>query len=237
MDIIYLYHSAFAIKTNTHFFIFDYYFDLPKGSGLNNGVINPEKIKDLNVVVFCSHAHADHYNDIIFSWRKYIPNIRYILSDDIKTYEPSIKLAPNQTLKLDDLTVTTLKSTDEGVAFLLKADGYSIYHAGDLNWWNWEGETKHYNKIMADNYQNEIKKLAGEKIDVAFLPMDNRLADSYLMGLDYFMKTVGANIVIPMHTTNDEVYSRLASDTHADIYRNKIVVLSKRGQRFSYSAK
>lgn len=31
-------------------------------------------------------------------------------------------------------------STDEGVAFLVTAEGRTVFHAGDLNWWHWEGE-------------------------------------------------------------------------------------------------
>ena len=41
--------------------------------------------------------------------------------------------------------IRTLKSTDEGVAFLVEAEGKSIYHAGDLNWWYWEGEPLSWN--------------------------------------------------------------------------------------------
>ena len=36
--------------------------------------------------------------------------------------------------------IRTLRSTDEGVAFVVHYAGKTIYHAGDLNWWHWEGE-------------------------------------------------------------------------------------------------
>ncbi len=34
--------------------------------------------------------------------------------------------------------IRTLRSTDEGVAFVVHYAGKTIYHAGDLNWWHWK---------------------------------------------------------------------------------------------------
>ena len=50
-----------------------------------------------------------------------------------------------------------------------------VYHAGDLNWWHWEGESEEWNRKMAEDYRAEIDTLAGERIDLAFLPVDGRL--------------------------------------------------------------
>jgi hypothetical protein len=41
-----------------------------------------------------------------------------------------------------NLEVRTFGSTDAGVSFWLRADGLTIFHAGDLNWWRWSGETQ-----------------------------------------------------------------------------------------------
>ena len=46
------------------------------------------------------------------------------------------------------LLLKTLKSTDEGVAFLLNYIGNTVYHAGDLNLWVWKEESREYNEDM-----------------------------------------------------------------------------------------
>ena len=77
----------------------------------------------------------------------------------------------------------TLKSTDEGVAFLIRIGERIIYHAGDLNWWHWEEESPRYNKLMMQRYQREIEKLEGRHIDVAFVPADPRQGEQYYWDL------------------------------------------------------
>ena len=55
-----------------------------------------------------------------------------------------------------DLRIHTLKSTDEGVAFLVRVKEKTFFHAGDLNWWHWEEESEYYNEQMRMDYQKEI---------------------------------------------------------------------------------
>ena len=63
------------------------------------------------------------------------------------------------------MTVRTLKSSDDGVSFLVDAEGLSIYHAGDLNWWHWEGENSiKENKEAELIYKKEIDKLLRREI-------------------------------------------------------------------------
>lgn len=56
------------------------------------------------------------------------------------------------------LRVTAFKSTDEGVAFMVETGGYTIYHAGDLNNWRWNGEELAWNNNMSTNYRRELKR-------------------------------------------------------------------------------
>lgn len=95
--------------------------------------------------------------------------------------------------------IQTLKSTDAGVAFLVECEGRIIYHAGDLNWWHWEGEPDAYNEHMKTAYLKEIEKLKDTPIDVAFVPVDPRLGEQYYYGIDGFAKRVDAKALIPMH--------------------------------------
>jgi len=96
----YLYHSGFAVKTDKHFLIFDYWKDT--GGGLKNGAINPDELVDEDVIVFASHVHGDHYNPEILNWRGKIPKLRIILSDDIPPADGAFMVGKRQILTQPD---------------------------------------------------------------------------------------------------------------------------------------
>ncbi|NMA67748.1 MAG: MBL fold metallo-hydrolase, partial [Clostridiaceae bacterium] len=79
VQVRYLHHSCFLIEINNSVFIFDYYKDECCGKrSLENGVFVPEDFKDKeNIFVFASHKHHDHFNPVIFSWSKMLPQIQY----------------------------------------------------------------------------------------------------------------------------------------------------------------
>ena len=232
MEIRYLFHSGFAVETGAHLLIFDYYKDTPRGGKLVDGVIDPAEVSGRDVVVFASHSHGDHYSPVIFGWRGTLPRVRYVLSDDIRTREEAFRIGPGETLDLGDLSVRALRSTDAGAAFLVRTGGKTIFHAGDLNWWHWNGETDSYNARMARDYRREIDTLRGEKIDLAFLPVDPRLEDKYLWGIDYFMRAAGADMAVPMHLWEQYgLIGRLRAEETAAPYRARIAGYSRRGER------
>ncbi len=223
----YIYHSGFAVEEENRVFIFDYY--------------DPENKFDLtnfcegrNVYVFVSHAHGDHYDEKIFSLRGEC-NVKYILSDDVKvgTGEDIMFVKEGMRYIADDLKITTLKSTDEGVAFLVDTGKITIYHAGDLNWWHWNGEEESWNTGVAADYKAQIDKLTGKSIDVAFIPLDGRLEDKYLWGMDYAMKTLDIKKAFPMHFWGEFGLSRkLKEDDSSKDYREKIIDISKENEIF-----
>ena len=234
-EIRYLHHSGFSLKTQGHFLVFDYYKDIPKGCGLSKGVVDPEEIRDQNVVVFASHSHPDHYSPKIFSWRKTVPNIRYVLAAEIRPPEDAVKIAPGETADLGDLTVRALESTDLGVAFLVHVDGLCVYHAGDLNWWHWDGETEENNREMGRRYREQIDTLRGEKIDIAFLPVDPRQEHNALLGMAYYMETVGAKAVVPMHSFGKlEFYETLKTSSVLAPCLDRILFYQGRGDVMTY---
>ncbi len=198
MNIRYLYHSGFSVETETKVLLFDYYTE-----GGRKAYFDPAAYGDKPIFVFVSHAHEDHYDRRILDWAVQYPQIRYILSDDVRTMAgfagQAHRMKPHETLELDGISVRTLKSNDEGVAFLVKTDGKTIYHAGDLNWWHWNGESNVFNQEIAQSYTMEIDSLKGEEIYVAFVPADLRLEDKYFWAADYFLRTIGAKVLFPMH--------------------------------------
>lgn len=193
-----------------------------------------------DVTVFVSHRHADHYSRRMFDWRA--ATVRYILSDDIRLLPgdegPDIRaVGPAERITTGGLTVETFASTDEGVAFLVEAAGLTLFHAGDLNWWHWEGEPAEENRAMAQRYCREIDKLRGRTIDVAFLPVDPRLEEQALWGIDYVLRTVGVRAAVPMHFGGDAtVFDRLMNDPRTLPYRDRIVRLARPGDTFRYTA-
>lgn len=102
-----------------------------------------------------------------------------------------------------ELSFRTLRSTDSGVAYLLMRQDAVIFHAGDLNWWHWEGEEKQFNNNMAANYKREIDTLSETPVDVAFLPIDPRQGQHFWLGYDYFLRNVPVKAVFPMHFMED----------------------------------
>ena len=226
----YLYHSGFAVQTSAHFLVFDYWKILPKRKGLESGVIAPDALADKDVIVFVSHDHGDHYNQCIHNWGESIPKLRLVLSDDIRAVPGAMMLGSGKKLEQPDFTVETLASNDEGVAFVVDIDGVCIYHAGDLNWWHWEGEPDDENDGMAESYKSQIDLLRGKRIDLAFVPVDPRLEEQYAWGINYLMQTADVRWAVPMHFGNDiSVVDRLLRDEASKGYRERIMRLPERG--------
>lgn len=132
------------------------------------------------------------------------------------------------------LTVITLKSTDEGVAFLVYTGGHTIYHAGDLNDWRWEGEPESWNRQMAEHYRDYLEPLRNLPIDTAFLPLDPRQEENYCLGMDYFLELTDTETVFPMHCWEDyTVIDRWISDHPDSPYKDRVVKITRRGEHFS----
>lgn len=194
MKITFIYHSSFAVELENCVLVFDYY-----GEGQLPTIPENKKIYFLN-----SHAHPDHFKREILELKSEYPTAEYILSRDIRFREEERKpwihsVRANMEYEIGQLKVRTLKSTDVGVAFVVETEGKRIYHAGDLNWWHWTGESKYWNNNMAGNYKNAINQIKGEHFDVAFVPVDPRLGTSYSLGIRYFLENTHVDAVFPMH--------------------------------------
>lgn len=207
MKVTYLDHSGFLVEMEQAYFLFDYY----------RGNI-PELNKEKPLVVFVSHSHGDHYNRDIYRLITDYPKTQYVLAKDIPvkrliqeqeqqgvdlgSYILSLRKNTKTELSLwngTQLVITTLKSTDAGVAYFLEYENQTLYHAGDLNLWYWEGETKQYNDNMVRAYQIELEKLKDCPIDVAFVPLDPRLENHAMDGLQLFLEYTQTKKVFPMH--------------------------------------
>ncbi|MEG0215508.1 MAG: MBL fold metallo-hydrolase [Hungatella sp.] len=229
MKVTYVEHSSFLVEMKRHYLLFDYFQgEIPK--------MDPKK----ELLVFASHRHGDHFSPVIFELAKEYPRIHYVISDDIWENRVPMELHGKVTFMgaeeeetIGDVEVKTYRSTDEGVAFLLSIEGKTIYHAGDLNHWNWMKESEEWNQQMGARYHEELDKMAGEKIHVAFLPMDSRLNENFYLGVDDFMKRVGAEVVFPMHFWEDYSVGRRLKELPCSLeYRDRIREIHGKGETF-----
>lgn len=192
MNVTYINHSGFIVETESCYIIFDYF----------NGEL-PE-FGDKPIYIFSSHGHQDHFNREIFNMFD-DDKVKYILSGDIRKKIKSINsesilfVYPRKEYELDNIKIKTLKSTDVGVAFIVEVDGVRIYHGGDLNCWMWQEENKQYNNSMKNAYEREIKSIAGETLDIAFVPLDPRQDEYYDMGIKFILSQCKILNVFPMH--------------------------------------
>lgn len=227
MRVRFLHHSCFAVEVDELVLLFDYF----AGDRVNGYTFCgrlPEYAPDTKLYVFASHSHQDHYDMDILRWAVRYPNIRYILSKDIRIspnflkkhgIDPAVRsrvtfVSWGKHYQVDELAVTTLQSTDAGVAFYVGVRGRFLFHAGDLNDWSMEGAGDLINGRVRRSYQHEIRKLSGLVIDAAFIPMDPRLMQHQFAGMDFFLKNTDAKYVFPMHMWQD--YSGIAA------YRRRI---------------
>ncbi len=208
--ITHLFHSGYAVQTQNHFLIFDYYQPLaPKDQGITEGMITSEYLKTRkNVLVFVSHSHGDHFDPAILNWAKDNPNITYILSSDVQTNNANLHcfvVSAYENCKVGDVTLKTFGSTDLGISFFIQVDGVSIFHAGDLNWWHWSGESIQEQRTAESAFKAEMEKLSPEVtgVDIAFFPVDRRMEEFYSIGAEYFATQCKPKLLVPMHFGND----------------------------------
>lgn len=225
MKITYIHHSSFSVELDKCILLFDYF----------QGNI-PYFDKNKKLYVFSSHSHHDHFNKNIFKLEKTHPNVTYILSNDINAPKSeNIKLmGANERLLIDDLEIETLESSDLGVAFIISVENKTIYHAGDLNWWHWEGENSPEENAYAEKiFKAPINKIKGKNIDIAFLPLDPRQGEQYYLGFDYFMRNTHTKIAFPMHLWKTySLIKTFKASSYALDYKDKIIEVNHDGEEF-----
>lgn len=235
MKVWYCHHSGVAVKTQRHLLLFDLFGEAlePKeGQGLQQGYFDPKEAEDQNTIVFVSHEHEDHFDPRIFSFRDKIKRIEYVLPEELdEIFSPAVFVHPHMQVNLPDCRITTLDSTDIGVAYLVETDGKLIYHAGDLNRWHWEGEEEAFNKDQELRYRREMeylaKQLDGREIDLAFVPLDPRQEENCILGLQELLCHVRVKQVVPIHFWGDFTADRYLKSKE---FPTKIVMPKTRGE-------
>ena len=220
----YLGHSGWAVKTKNNLLIFDY--TPPRNSpdiqSLARGIINPEELTDLNVYVFVTHAHSDHYYPGILEWEKTVKNIKYIFGWQVMEDPAHYYMkGPGAELNIDGIEISTVNANHNmipEVAYLVKVDGIVIYHSGDY--------------MGPDALFKEDMDLFSKKngyVDLAFV---------FLGGGQTFeaIKAMKPVFTFPMHAFDREyMYRGFARTAQKLNLPTNVICADKRGDRYFYS--
>lgn len=247
MQVVFIHHSCFLVEVDEKVMIFDWFAGDRVNGFLFQGVI-PEYEPDTPIYVFASHRHQDHFDMDVLHWAEKYTNIHYIFSKDCKMspnfltkhgFSKDIRekityVSAGSKYELPgSVQVETLRSTDAGVAFLVQTNGAGIFHAGDLNDWQWEGMGGLTNGKMRMDYRAQIKRITGKNMNLAFVPADTRLKEHQFDGLDYFLKNTTAEYVFPMHMWQD--YSGIQDYKNSlrnSRLKERVVEISHENQEF-----
>jgi len=238
MRVTFLAHSGFLVELPGAALLFDWWME-PL----------PPLERERPLLIFASHAHPDHFIPKIFTLDDGAREVRFLLGKDIRltrrnlekwnvspeTAAKCILLGGNEMAEpLPGVTVETLPSTDEGVAFLVTADGEAVFHAGDLNWWHWEGEDKAWNNNMAASFRRYIAPLRGRRLDLAMLPLDPRQGKAAFWGPAAYLETADIQRCLPMHQWGEFAFTEEFLTAHPE-FAGKIIPVSRNGQAWEFT--
>lgn len=210
LTLTYLKHSGFMLELSAAVLIFDCYAD-PSGA-----VADRLGRTDKPAVYFVTHWHADHWNAGILASAADDPGrVTYVIDRDTARAHLTpaqragirlIETADGARLAADVLRVPGLRSVsvfgsnDEGVSYVVDTADGLIYHAGDLNDWDWQDADS---PRMQAYYRSELDKIAaacaGRVFDLAMVPVDLRLGDRAFSGAEIFAASLPVTHLVPMH--------------------------------------
>ena len=230
LKIIYHYHSGFSVQVGGTLLVFDYWEG--EGRSLSQvGRITPSFLKAFEkIYVFISHAHPDHLDPIVYTWESEGLPITYIVSSDMPVGTRGKRLAPLQEKELSpDVSVKAFQSTDLGVAFLVRAYGMNIFHAGDLNLWHWRQESTLREIEAAENaYYEAIEPIKGERIDLCMFPVDPRQGLMYDAGANHFIPGELHSVQpaacerFPVYTLNRRCWTLLSTENFGPVVQTAV---------------
>lgn len=221
--ITYIYHSGFAVETDTSVLILDLYKD---PACAVQRLYKSEK----DVYIVASHRHPDHFSPEIFSLHdKFLRPPTFILSADIRKALRG-KQCPDQTVFLhseeqyaperSSVRFSAFPSTDIGISVCAEIDGLSIFHAGDLNLWQWKGEsTEKEIKMASGEFRACLRSIRKrfDRFDIAMFPVDPRQGDGYEDGARIFAHEFQIGHFFPMH-----FWDKPEKAANFDIYKNPL---------------
>lgn len=239
MKLYYIYHSGFAIESDEVIIIIDYFYDSDSDK-IHSGIVHNQLLKsDKKIYVLSTHAHPDHFNPHILTWKDQVKNIKYIFSKDILDFrlckkEEAEFLDKGDLYQDDMLSIEAFGSTDQGVSFLIHFNNKLIFHAGDLNNWHWKADSTEEESAEAERfYLEELTDIYRKykAIDLVMFPVDQRMRTDYFLGAQQFIEKIHTNYFAPMHFDED-YQGATAFKVIASNNNTQFLEITERGQSF-----
>ncbi|MBR3018582.1 MAG: MBL fold metallo-hydrolase [Clostridia bacterium] len=198
--VTYFHHSGFTVAIGETLMVFDYW------RGENRELTGSAELGDQDfegykrILVFVSHDHEDHLDDVIYTWDTRRFPISYIIASDAAEDKKGRRVQPGDQLEIGDVVIQVFSSTDKGVSFYVSADGLHVFHAGDLNLWHWREESSLREIAQAErDFYEAMRPIERLPIDIAMFPVDPRMGGLYDAGANYFVMAAKPRLFIPMH--------------------------------------
>jgi L-ascorbate metabolism protein UlaG (beta-lactamase superfamily) len=235
-EVRYLQHSGWLVQTPAYAFVFDYVGSLPGVPELPGGIApRASDFGDRTVIVFITHAHEDHYSPEVFTWAAQRPAIQYVVGWPLEDRKERIHvMRPREDWSSGGVRIRTTGSTDEGVGFLVEAEGFSIYHAGDHALWI---------DAVTQLFLDEIAWLKTKQsaIDLAFFPVATGGCEprsSIWKGVETAARELSPRVLFSMHVscvTSLSLYEEFRAKVAPQLLATQVVAPTERGQRFLYA--
>jgi L-ascorbate metabolism protein UlaG (beta-lactamase superfamily) len=236
----YLRHAGWAVRLGDALLVFDYQEllgmeDVTDATSrtLENGLIDPAEIGDLDVFVFVTHAHGDHYDPVIFEWQGAIENLTYIIGWDEKPASHCERFvgadADCHTMgglraiaELDDIQISTIDSHHNDipeVAYLVRYGDWVVYHNGDY---------------MADHVDDyAYLKTISDRIDMAFVAGLPGHEWPHLARAVHIVREFDVPVLFAMHFRDREMCETFVAEVAAEGVSAEVTCPTVRGQRFA----
>ena len=198
--VTFFHHSGFSVAVEKTLLVFDYW------RGENGALPENAQLTDRDfetydqILVFVSHDHEDHFDEVIYTWDFQRLPITYIVSDDLPIGKRGKRMKPGDKINVGDVDIQAFDSTDKGVSFYVTVHGLHIFHAGDLNLWHWREESTLREIAQAEkDFYAAMAPIEHLPIDIAMFPVDPRMGGFYDAGANYFIMSVKPRLFLPMH--------------------------------------
>jgi L-ascorbate metabolism protein UlaG (beta-lactamase superfamily) len=181
----YLGTSGWAVRTRDAVLLFDYVgldggFDRAADSAWAPSVASLRSAigSGARVYLFTSHQHRDHFSPALLRWADSLPAAHVVIGGPITdraamdaTPLRSVVMGEGERVNIAGADIATIQSTDEGVGFVVRVDGVTLFHAGDHALWAPQVDTAYWTGIgkaggLVDSVTNTPMA-----IDLAFLPI------------------------------------------------------------------
>lgn len=228
-NLIFLNHSGFLLELEQVILVFDMFTDPAL-------VLSRYTESEKPVYFFVSHAHYDHWNTDILDFthegtRNFFLDATCELPEDFEQEDSdrffqvypgfSYQFTAKETQDTGLVEISAFASTDEGVSFLIKTQEGNVFHAGDLNLWDWveDGEDLDMHSSYRAALEDISSHLAGESLWISMLPVDQRLGDKALLGAEVFLEYFNTEYLVPDHLNGGvdlphKLAERQADKTH-----------------------